>query len=100
MAVVLNAVRGCNIVIKVLFRLRNEKRHQHVSLVCKLYFISLQKFLNTIHNKFKAILAIFFLLSLKQEQNTSYISDKKHYTLFIYEQNAFLYKCTSVGEIL
>jgi len=41
------------------------------------------------HNKFKAILAIFFLLSLKQEQNTSYISYKKHYTLFIYEQNAF-----------
>ena len=64
MAVVLNAVRGCNIVIKVLFRLRNEKRHQHVSLVCKLYFISLQKFLNTIHNKFKAILAIFFFYFL------------------------------------
>lgn len=53
-------------------------------------FLFLQKFLNTIHNKFNAIVALFFTVSLKQEQNTSYISFKKHYTFYIYEQNVFV----------
>lgn len=32
----------------------------------------------------------FFGVSLKQEQNTSYISFKKHYTFYIYKQNVFV----------
>lgn len=74
-----------------------EKKKNKHKIVCKLYFLFLQKFLNTIHNKFNAIVAIFWEFSLKQEQNIFYISFKKLYTFHLWTKRVF---CTNVHALV